>query len=140
MAEAVEDSSLTTFKAAEELITKLLCPKEKRKVRLHQFYEARLTDKEKPRQFVQRLRELLKAGMPYLNSEGQEELLMEHLPRVVPSRWQVKLLDSDATNVEGLVRRLERLKTVEQLHHDMSKKATRGDKPGEVCAETETLF
>ena len=37
---------------------------------------------------------------------------MEQLPRAVPSKWQVKLLDTDATTVEALVRRLERLKTV----------------------------
>ena len=132
VADELEKAIPATVQQAEELAVRLLCPKEKRKVKLHLFYEARLVEHDEPRKFVQDLRQLLKAGMPDLNAEAQEEMIMEQLPRAVPSKWQVKLLDSDATTVEALVRRLERLKTVEHLHQEMSKAKKSSDHYAEV--------
>ena len=68
VADELEKAIPATVEQAEELAVKLLCPKEKRKVKLHLFYEARLVEHDEPRKFVQDLRQLLRAGMPDLNA------------------------------------------------------------------------
>ena len=113
MVEELEKLSPATVEQAEEHVVKLLRPKEKRKV------NPRLSESDEPENFVQELRRFLKADMPDMSSEAQDELA--HLPWVVPSKRQPNLFDMDASRVEVLVRSLERLKTAEQLHQDMSK-------------------
>ena len=61
--------------------------------------------------------------------DSRERMIMEHLPRAVPSDWQLKLLDSDASTVEAYVRRLERLQTSEQLQREMQEERTRSAVP-----------
>ncbi|XP_043244134.1 uncharacterized protein LOC122392865 [Amphibalanus amphitrite] len=125
----------TSLEEAEVRVRALVWPRERQQVSLHRFYEAKMKKTDEPRTFVTQLRSLLKGGMPDIPDDSRERMIMEHLPRAVPSEWQLKLLDSDATTVEAYVRRLERLKTSEQLAREMQEEQTRSAVPVRSVAE-----
>lgn len=113
--ELEDDDTLTTVDLICKRITDRLLPAEKRRTYLHEFYEVQMKETDEPRETANRLRTLLAAAMPDLQPEAQEQMVAEQLPRVVPSKWRLRVLDSEATTVEGLIRRIERIKTTEQL-------------------------
>ena len=75
---------------------------------------------DEPRVFVGRLQALARAAMPDLGMEAQEQLVAEQITRAVPTQWRLRVLDSEATNTEALIRRLERIKTTEELQKEMA--------------------
>lgn len=113
--ELENDAGLTTVELMCERIIARLIPAEKRRTYLHDFYEIKMTEDDEPRDIANKLRTLLAAAMPDLSQEAKEQMVSEQLPRVVPSKWRLRVLDSEATTVEGLIRRIERIKTTEQL-------------------------
>ena len=117
--EIEDDPTLTTFALVSERVKNRLVPAEKRRAFLHQFYEAKMLASDEPRTFVNKLKSLVKMAMPDLGPEGQDQLVMEQIPRAVPSKWQLRLLDCDANTVETVVRRLERIQTTENLQREL---------------------
>ena len=113
--ELEEDSSLTTVELMCTKIVNRLIPAEKRRAYLHEFYEVKMTEDDEPRDIASKLRTLIAAAMPDLSQEAKEQMVSEQLPRVVPPKWRLRVLDSEATTAEALVRRIERIKTTEQL-------------------------
>ena len=117
--ELEDDVSLKTMEDAKKKILARLMPTEKRRAFLHEFYEARMTVADEPRVFVSKLQTLVRAAMPELGLDAQEQLVSEQLTRSVPSQWRLRLLDCEVTTTEGLIRRLERIQTTEQLQKEM---------------------
>ena len=133
VADELEGKPPQTMKEAGETVMQLLCPKEKRKVLLHRLYEERLKPGDDPRRFVLHMQQLLRGGMPNLSKEAQDNLLLEQIPRVVPSKWTMKILDTDATSVEAVIRKLERLVTLEQLKKELDASAPEVVRCTRVC-------
>ena len=52
VADELEQAAPGTVEEAEKIAVWLLCPNEKRKLKLHQFYEARLLESDDPRRFT----------------------------------------------------------------------------------------
>ena len=117
--ELEEDASLTSMKEVKDRVMERLVPAEKRRTFLHQFYELKMSVSDEPRVFVGRLQALARAAMPDLGMEAQEQLVAEQITRAVPTQWRLRVLDSEATNTEALIRRLERIKTTEELQKGM---------------------
>ena len=110
VADELEENPPESVTVAATRIGTLLRPKEQRRVLLHRFHEARLKEGEDPREFVMHIRSLLKGGMPELSKEAQDTLILEQIPRVVPAHWTMKLLEADNETVEGIIRKMERLR------------------------------
>ena len=84
--EIEDDSSLTTVALVSQRVRERLVPAEKRRTFLHQFYEAKMSTSDEPRTFVNKLKSLVKMAMPDLGQEGQDQLVMEQIPRAVPGK------------------------------------------------------
>ena len=121
--ELEEDASLKTVELMCKKIKERLVPAEKRRAYLHDFYEVKMKETDEPREVANMLRTLLAAAMPDLLPEAKEQMVAEQLPRVTPERWRLRVLDSEATTVEALIRKIERIKTTEQLKNDMAPSA-----------------
>ena len=117
--ELEDDASLTTVELMCTKIISHLSPAEKRRAYLHEFHEVKMTEDDEPRGVASKLRTLTAAAMPDLSQEAKEQMVSEQLPRLVPSKWRLRVLDSEATTVEALVRRIERIKTTEQLKSNL---------------------
>ena len=74
---------------------------------------------DEPRTFVVKLQTLAWAAMPDLGHEALEQLVAEQITRAVPSEWRLRILDAEVTTTEGLIRRIERIKTTEALQKEM---------------------
>ena len=85
---------VTVDDACKQIIEKLY-PKEKRRERLHTFNELRMKESDEPRAFVNKLQELVSAALPDIDIEARESLVMEIIPKAVPEKWQLRLLDMD---------------------------------------------
>ena len=99
---------------------------------------------DEPRVFVSKLQTLVRAAMPELGLEAQEQLVSEQLTRSVPSQWRLRLLDCEVTTTEGLIRRLERIKTTEQLQKELGSSSIPvrnvNQRSGRVGVEPRTCF
>ena len=114
-----DDSSLNSVDLMCAKITERLIPSEKRRAYLHKFYEVKMTEDDDPRDVANKLRTLISAAMPDLNLETRNQMVSEQLPRVVPSKWRLRVLDSEETTVEALIRRIERTQTIKQLKNGL---------------------
>ena len=105
---------------AKERILHRLVPAEKRRAFLHQFYELKMSASDEHRTFVIKLQTLARAAMADIGHEALEQLVAEQITCAVPSEWHLCVLDSEITTTETLIRRIERIKTTEELQKEMT--------------------
>ena len=79
----------------------------------------RMKESDEPRAFVNKLEEMLHSALPDVEKETRDNLVIEQVPKAVPEKWQLRLLDLDTYSIEVYIRKLERMQSAEKLQKEL---------------------